>query len=151
MKPVKRNLRATERTTLAAGVLVLLGLLGMVNYLSAKYYRRFDWTSAKLYTLSEKTLGVLGTVSKDLEVTLFMRPTEPLFEPMRELLERYQAASPRLHSRTVDPERNLLEAERLSDRGVSSPNVVVFEAGSERRVLDAADPADYDYSGLQYG
>ena len=33
-----------------------------------------DWTSAKLYTLSEKTVGVLGTVSKDIDVTLFMRP-----------------------------------------------------------------------------
>ena len=151
VKPIKPIRRGVERTTLGAGVLILLGLLGMVNYLSAKYYRRFDWTSAKLYTLSEKTVGVLGTVSKDVEVTLFMRPSEPLFEPVRELLERYQAASPRVHSRTVDPERNLLEAQRLSQRGVSSPNVVVFEAGEERRILDAVDLADFDYSGLQYG
>lgn len=151
VKPIKPIRRGVERTTLGAGVLILLGLLGMVNYLSAKYYRRFDWTSAKLYTLSEKTVGVLGTVSKDIDVTLFMRPSEPLFEPVRELLERYQAASPRVHSRTVDPERNLLEAQRLSQRGVSSPNVVVFEAGEERRILDAVDLADFDYSGLQYG
>lgn len=151
VKPIKPVRRGVERTTLGAGVLILLGLLGMVNYLSAKYYRRFDWTSARLYTLSEKTEGVLGTVSKDIEVTLFMRPSEPLFEPVRELLERYQAASPRVHSRTVDPERNLLEARRLLQRGVSSPNVVVFEAGEERRILDAVDLADFDYSGVQYG
>lgn len=146
-----RSRRVVEGTTLGVGVLILAAILGMANYLGGKYYRRFDWTSTRLYTLSDKTLGVLAGLERDIEVTLFMRPTEALYEPLRELLERYQSANPRVRSRTVDPDRNLLEAQRLAERGVASPNVVVFEAGAERRVIEPTDLADFDYSGLQYG
>ena len=146
-----RSKRVVEGTTLGVGVLVLAAILGMVNYLGGKYYRRFDWTSTRLYTLSEKTLGVLAGLDRDVEVTLFMRPNDPLYDPVRELLERYQSANSKFHARTVDPDRNLLEAQRLAARGVSSPNVVVFEAGDERRVIEPTDLADYDYSRMQYG
>ena len=146
-----RSKRVVEGTTLGVGVLVLAAILGMVNYLGGKYYRRFDWTSTRLYTLSEKTLGVLAGLDRDVEVTLFMRPNEPLYDPVRELLERYQSANSKFHARTVDPDRNLLEAQRLAARGVNNPNVVVFEAGDERRVIEPTDLADYDYSRMQYG
>ena len=94
---------------------------------------------------------MLAGLDRDVEVTLFMRPNEPLYDPVRELLERYQSATSQFHARTVDPDRNLLEAQRLAARGVSNPNVVVFEAGDERRVIEPTDLADYDYSRMQYG
>jgi hypothetical protein len=143
--------KAAERTALGAGVLVLLAVLGMVNYLSGKYYRRFDWTQAKIYTLSDKSRGVVEGLTKDVQATLFMRADHPLYGPVRELLERYQAASPRFRTRSVDPELNLLEAQRLAEGGVRNPNVVVFESGGDRRVLDGVDLADFDYSGEQTG
>jgi hypothetical protein len=143
--------KGAERTALGVGVLVLLAVLAMVNYLSGKYYRRFDWTQAKIYTLSEKSRGVVQGLAKDVQATLFMRADHPLYGPVRELLERYQAASPRFRTRSVDPELNLLEAQRLAEGGVRNPNVVVFESGGERRVLDGIDLADFDYSGEQMG
>lgn len=138
--------------TLSAGVVLATALLLIVNYFGWKYYQRFDWTKSKLYSLSEKTTNALKSVDKDIDVTIFLRPSDELFGPTRELLDRYQATSKRIHVRTVDAEKNLAEAQQLVDKyKVSSLNVVVFDSGKDRRVVETADLADYDYSGMQMG
>ena len=143
--------QAIEGSTLGAGVLLVAALLLIANYFGWKYFHRFDWTSSRLYTLSEKSANLVRDLDKDVEVVLFMRPTETIYEPVRELLARYEAASPRLKVRAVDPDRNLVEAQRLVDQGVGSLNVVVFDTGEDRRVIESADLAEYDYSGMQFG
>ncbi|QQR76038.1 MAG: GldG family protein [Holophagales bacterium] len=138
--------------TLSVGVILVAALLAIVNYFGFKYYHRFDWTHGKLYTLSEKSLGVLDGLKKDVDVVVFMRPGGELFEPVRELLERYAAKSPHVKVRVVDPEKNLVEAQQLVDKyKVSSLSVVVFDSGDDRRVIEEADLADFDYSGMQFG
>lgn len=139
-------------STLGAGVLLVAALIGLVNYFGYKYHWRWDWTSNQIYTLSEKSLNVLQGLTKDVEAVVFMRPGGELYAPVRELLARYQAASPRIKVRMVDPDKNLAEAQQLVDKyKVSNLNVVVFDAGGERRVIEATDLADYDYSGMQMG
>ena len=139
-------------STLGAGVLLVAALVGLVNYFGYKYHWRWDWTSNEIYTLSEKSRNVIQGLTKDVEAVVFMRPGGELYAPVRELLARYQAASPRIRVRMVDPEKNLAEAQQLVDKyKVSNLNVVVFDAGGERRVIEATDLADYDYSGMQMG
>jgi ABC-type uncharacterized transport system involved in gliding motility auxiliary subunit len=137
--------------TLSAGVILAAALLLFVNYFGWKYYHRFDWTKSKLYSLSEKSLNALKTVDKDIDVSIFLRPNDELFGPTRELLDRYQAASPHIHVRTIDPEKNRAEAEQLVKKYNIDHAVVVFDAGKDRRVVETADLADYDYSGMQMG
>jgi ABC-type uncharacterized transport system involved in gliding motility auxiliary subunit len=135
-----------------AGVLLVAALIGLLNYFGMKYYARFDWTGSRLYSLSEKTLGVLDGLDRDIAVAVFLQPGSNVYDPTRELLERYAARTPRVRLRFVDPERNLVEAQRLVDQyRLSGLDVVVFEAGDERRVVDTSSLADWDYSGLQMG
>ena len=72
---------------LSAGVLLVAALIGFVNYFGAKYYKRFDWTGSKLYSLSEKTESVLAGIpaDKSIDVTLFLPPGSQLHDPSREL------------------------------------------------------------------
>ena len=44
--------------------LLALALLGIVNYLASRYYRRFDWTRHRLNSLDEKTLNLLMGVGE---------------------------------------------------------------------------------------
>jgi ABC-type uncharacterized transport system involved in gliding motility auxiliary subunit len=144
--------RLVKGSTWGAGALLVLALVGIVNYLGMKYYQRYDWTSSKLYSLSEKTSNILAGLGQDVDVTLFLQPSSSLHDPAKELLERYAAKSPRVKLRVVDPERNLAEAQTLVDRyQVASLNVVVFESGGDRRVIEESALADYDYSGVQFG
>ena len=137
---------------LSAGVLLVAALVGIVNYLGMRYYHRFDWTSSQIYSLSEKTLSILAGLDRDIEVTLFLREDSPLYDSSKELLGRYAAKSPRVRFRTVSVDKNLIEAQRLVDKfQLSDPNVVVFESGTDRRVVEESALADFDYSALQYG
>ncbi len=137
---------------LGAGVILALALTGMVNYLGWKYHARGDWTSSRLYTLSERSQQVLAGLDEPLDVAVVMRPGEELYDPVQELLARYESASPNIRVRRVDPDRNRAQLQAIVERyELTHGNVVVFQRGEERRVVEAADLADYDYSGMQFG
>lgn len=156
-EPRRSTGRSTLGTTLVggsllgAGVLLVAALLVIVCYLGWKYHWRFDWTETKIYSLSETTENVLRGLDEDVRVTVFITPGNRVYEPTRELLARYEAASPRLSARWLDPERNPVEAQRLIDEYQVSGQSVVFETGGERRVVAAADLAELDFSGAQMG
>lgn len=138
-------------STLGAAALLVLALVGILNYLSFRHYRRWDWTKSQLYTLSEKSQSIVKGLSRDVDVIVFMDDQSPSFQPTRELLERYAAASPRIHVSVVDPVRNPARAQQLVQKYQVQRAAVVFESGKEKRVVDAADLADYDYSAMQEG
>ncbi len=134
------------------GVVLVVALVLLLDYFGMKYYHRFDWTGDKVYSLSEKSQAVVEALDRDVRVTVMLRPDSPLADATSELLARYAARSPRLSVRHVDPERNLIEAARLRERfELADLNVIVFESGDERRIVDTASLADWDYSPLQYG
>jgi ABC-type uncharacterized transport system involved in gliding motility auxiliary subunit len=140
-------------STLGAGALLALALLIIVNYFGWKYHQRWDWTSSQLYTLSEKSVSVMEDLDRDVEAVVFLSPGDvELYGPATELLARYEALSQRFSYRTLDPEKNPAEAQALVDRyQVSALNVVVFDSGDDRRVVESSDMAEYDYSGMQFG
>ena len=147
--------RAVAASTLSVGVLLAMALLVLVNYFAWKYYHRFDWTSTQLYSLSEKTENVVGSMQQPVDITVFTSPGASLAEQAQELLERYRALSPKIRVREVDPIKNLSEAERLLEqydtRYQEGTVKVVFDNGSSRRIFEESDLADYDFSAVQMG
>ncbi|HEY8022178.1 MAG TPA: GldG family protein [Thermoanaerobaculia bacterium] len=137
--------------TLSAGVLLVFALLLLVNYFGWKYYKRFDWTQSRLYTLSPKSKEVLKRLDRDVDAVVFLRPQDDLYQPVKEILARYAAASPRLHVRMIDPEKNPVEAQQLVTRyQVTTPGIVLATA-KDRRVLDSSELAEVDFSAVQMG
>lgn len=146
------NRRWLVRTgTLSAGVLLIAALLVMVNYLGWKYHQRFDWTSSRLYTLSEKSENVVRDLERDVDFIVFLQPGDELFEPVRELLSQYDAASQRVRVRYVDPQKDRIEAERLVSQYQITGYGVVVASGEDRRVIPSGDLAELDFSGMQMG
>ncbi len=144
-----------EGSLLGAGVLLAALLLVAVNYFGWKYHQRFDWTKTQIYSLSEKSLNVVRSLAKDIDVIVFTSPGAPLADEVQELLSRYQAVSPRLEVRVLDPVKNLAEAQRLLEqyqtRYSQGSIKVVFDDGTERRIFDEANLAEFDYSAIQSG
>ena len=144
--------RLVSGSLLGTGVVLAVLLFVIANYFGWKYYARWDWTSSRLHSISEKTTNVLGQLDRDVEVIAFLSPADQLYGPISELLTGYEEASDRLSVRYVDPEKNLLEAQSLVDRyEIAQLNVLIFDAGNDRRVVDTADLAEFDYSGMQTG
>ncbi len=143
---------ATQISLLGAGVALGAVLFLLVNYFGWKYHQRFDWTESEIYSLSEKTENVVSALENDVDIVVYMEPSDQLYQPVKELLARYETVSPRITVREVDPSRNLAEAQALVDRyAIDSVNMILFESGDSRRLVDSADLAEYDYSGLQFG
>jgi ABC-type uncharacterized transport system involved in gliding motility auxiliary subunit len=143
-----------EGGTLSLGVVMALLLYGMFNYLATRHYARFDWTSSRLYSLSDKSLAVLAGLDREIDAVLFFAdPSSELYSQVDELLSRYEAASPAFfNKRVVDPVKSRLQAQQLVDRyNIERNNVIVLAAGDDRRVIDEVDLAEYDYSGVQLG
>src|ERR1700680_2929450 len=143
--------RLVKTGTLSAGVLLALALFLIVNYFGWKYYKRVDWTGGHVYSLSEKTLNVVRDLKSDVEFVVLLPVEQRTYEQTHELLNRYAAASRRIKVRFVDPEKNPLEAAQLGRKYQVNSASVVVERGNDRRVIDAADLADYDYSGMRFG
>jgi ABC-type uncharacterized transport system involved in gliding motility auxiliary subunit len=138
-------------STLGAAALLVLAIVVILNYLSFRHYQRWDWTKSHLYTLSQKSLSIVKGLNRDVNVIVFMDDQSPTFQPTRELLDRYAAASPKIHVSVVDPLRNPARAQQLVQQYQVQRAAVVFESGKDKRVVEASDLADYDYSAMQQG
>ncbi|MGE5236579.1 MAG: GldG family protein [Acidobacteriota bacterium] len=146
----KEKLLSTSSSLVAIALVAALVL--MVNWLGYRHYTRADWTKSKLYSLSEKTLNVLKSVKDEVKVIVFMTPSTPLYSETRELLTRYQAASPKINVEFIDPDRDPLRTKTLAQEfGVSAANTVVFSSGGRKKYVTSDQLADYDYSGMQMG
>lgn len=145
-----------QRLVLASGAAVALVLVAavvvMVNWISYRHYVRADWTRSQLYSLSDKSRNILKGLTADVRIVVLMTPTTPLFAEVKELLNRYQAVSPRVKVEFIDPERDPMRTRQLAQEfGVSSANTVVFAAADRKKYVTSDQLADYDYSGVQMG
>jgi len=146
----KHAIRSTATGT--AGVILVIALAFMVNWIGARHWVRSDWTSSHLYTLSEKTENILKDLGEDVRVVVFMTPASPLYEQVHELLDRYAAVTDRIQVEYIDPDKEPLKTRQLAEQfGISVANTVVFAVGDRTKYVSSDQMAEYDYSGLQMG
>ncbi len=135
-----------------AALVLVLGLVLMANWLGARHYKRWDWTSSKLYSLSEKSLNLVGSLEEDIRIVVFMVPGSPLYDQVHELLSRYQAASDQIAVEYIDPDKEPLRTTQLTQEyGVSVADTVVFIVGDRTKYVTAEQMVEYDYAGMEYG
>jgi ABC-type uncharacterized transport system involved in gliding motility auxiliary subunit len=144
-----KNRRHRLWITLNTGAALLLALVIalMVNYLAFRHYYRTDWSRTQLYKLSSKTTGLLESLDKQVEVTVFFQPGNILYEDIHNLLREYQFHSVRLNIQWVDPDRDIALTEELAVKyKVTEPNVVVFDCEGRSKYVRADEIANIDSS-----
>ena len=105
--------RSSRLSASTVGILLAAAILLGVNYLASRHWKRFDWTRAQVYSLSETTKKTLDALKTPVQVTVFMTPRSRLATEVKELLSRYQARSPKIEVEYLDPERNPARGEVL--------------------------------------
>ena len=134
------------------GVVLVIALTLMVNWLSARKWVRSDWTSSQIYTLSEKTENILDSLEQEIRVVVFMTPTSSMFDQVHELLARYQAASENVKVEYIDPDREPLKTRQLAEQfGISVADTVVFVYSDRIKYVTSGQMAEMDYLRMQYG
>lgn len=143
--------RNVFRVTMAVAILLAVGILALVNWLGSRHYKRFDWTRAGLYSLSDKTKSVLSGLKNPVTVTVFMVEGTQLYPEVQELLKRYKAASTLVSVETLDPTRNKARAEALlKEFGVSGASVV-FKSGEKKKHVAIDQLAEFDFARARMG
>ena len=81
--------RQTRLSTIAfTSVVVVLGLLVAVNYLSSRRNKRWDLTANQQFSLSPQTRQILEKLDAPIKVRVFDKPTE--FDRFRDRLSEYE-------------------------------------------------------------
>jgi hypothetical protein len=133
-------------------IILVVALVVMVNWLSARRYARADWTTTQIYSLSDKTENIVSDLSDEIEVVVFMTPQTSMFDQVQELLARYDAASDKISVSYIDPEKEPLRTTQLAEQyGVQVADTVVFVYGDRTKYVTSDQMAEMDYSGMQYG
>jgi hypothetical protein len=84
-------------------------LLVNVNVLGARWYKRWDFTSDKLYSLSQPTRELLQGLKEPVDVSVLLSKSDPLLVSVRHMLEAYGAETQKLRIHYVDPDRSPAE------------------------------------------
>jgi ABC-type uncharacterized transport system involved in gliding motility auxiliary subunit len=150
--PTLRHRRLVISANVLVQILLAVALLGMVNWLVSRHYRRFDWTRTGYYQLADKTKQVLRSLPEPVRVVVFIPPSdqreyvEKLLQDTRNLLKEFQVAGgDKLTVEYVDPQRDLARAQQLVQQyKIDSPDVVIFARGDRHKFVRLDDLVDLD-------
>ena len=80
--------------TTIATVLVVLAALVAVNYVVVKKGKSWDLTTKKIFTLAPQTKSTLGSLKDKVRAYAFLAPSDPDYEQVDRLLQRYREQAP---------------------------------------------------------
>jgi hypothetical protein len=137
----------------AVAAAVVLAVL--VNILSARHYRRWDFTDDGLYTISRVTEQTLKTLPDEVTIHILLAQNDPLALTLRHLLEAYQAIGPKLTVEFVDPDRDPagfiavqqkygIAAGRSEDGKIITDASVIIARGERRHFITADELVDVE-------
>ncbi len=109
-------------------------LLINVNVLGARWYKRWDITPDRLYSLSQPTRELLHALQEPVDVNVLLSKSDPLSVSVRHMLEAYGAETQQLRVSYVDPDRSPAEFLAVQQKY----QILAGKADDGRIVTDAA-------------
>jgi ABC-type uncharacterized transport system involved in gliding motility auxiliary subunit len=119
-------------------VLVFLGILVAVNYLSFRQNKRWDLTKNKQYTLSDQTVKLLHNLDSPVKFVVFDKSDN--FDRFRASLDQYRYESPsKVDVEYVDVDKKPVEAKQYQ---IQSYGTVVIDYKGRREQVTSTDEQD---------
>jgi ABC-type uncharacterized transport system involved in gliding motility auxiliary subunit len=113
---------------LALIVVLVLAILGLADYFLSSHNHRWDFTAAKVHSLSDQSITVLRGLKTDVLFKSFFRESNYGRAAMENLLKLYAYHSPRVKYEFIDPDKNPSLVKRY---GVTQDGTTVIEAGDK--------------------
>lgn len=109
-------------------VALVLGILGVLNFLVSRQTWRVDLTETGRYTLSPETARVLDSLKRAVKITAFFQEGAPSRAKAKDLFEQYRVRARTITYEIIDPDKQPAVAKKY---GVTQYDTVVFESGSQ--------------------
>ena len=91
-------------TNYAASVLLVIALVSGVNYVGQRHVKRFDLTTAGVYSLAPQTQQVLSKVDKDIDIQAYFPGGD--YPPLKELLSEFHTQNRHVRFEFIDPDKH---------------------------------------------
>jgi ABC-type uncharacterized transport system involved in gliding motility auxiliary subunit len=118
-------------------VVVVLGILGAVNYLVNRHTQRFDLTENQRYSLADQTKKVIQGLEDEVTLTYFQRERD--MGRGRDRLREYEALSDNLEVEFVDPVQNPTRAQAFD---ITTVPTLVLQRGERRERISSVSEQD---------
>ncbi len=132
----QRNARYGAIASLS--VLVFIGILVAVNYLSFRQNKRWDLTKNQRYTLSDQTVKLLKNLDKPIKFLVFDKSDG--FDRFRTPLEGYKYENPsKIDVEYIDIDKKPVEAKQYQ---IQSYGTVIVDYNGRREQVTSAEEQD---------
>jgi ABC-type uncharacterized transport system involved in gliding motility auxiliary subunit len=109
-------------------VVLVLAILGLANYFLSSHNHRWDFTAARVHSLSDQSITVLKALKTDVSFKGFFREGNYGRAAMENLLKLYAYHSPRVKSEFIDPDKSPGLVKRY---GITQDGTTIIEAGDK--------------------
>lgn len=137
-------MKVIRKKNIAQLLYVILGIF-ILNSLSSFFYKRFDMTHDKRYTLSQTTKEILKKVNQPLEFTVLLQGSDfpPEFKRLqqetKQLLEEFRNINSNIRFVFEDPLENEVDLNQamfdLDQMGLIPTNIPIQKQGSQQIIM----------------
>jgi len=120
-------------------VVLVLGILVLINTIAARYHHRFDFTEAKIHSLSDQSISVVKNLKNEVSVKCFFREGNYNRSKMENLLKIYAYHSNKIKYEFIDPDKNPGLVKRYD---VTMDGTAVFESGDKENRITSVSEED---------
>ncbi len=113
---------------------LVISILGLINYLGNKNFREFDLTKDKKNSLTEQTVKVLDMLKGPLKMTLFSKREE--WGPILNILKMYQGKNSNIKVDAIDTD---LRPDLVKAKGITTNGTVVISYNDKESSFLIAD------------
>jgi ABC-type uncharacterized transport system involved in gliding motility auxiliary subunit len=138
---VQQNHKALRSRTAAYGlnsvitILLVLGIVGVLDFLTSRYPLKWDLTKNKIHTFSDQSAKLTKGLQKTVKATYFAKMQQR--EQVRPVLDNYKSLNPKFEVEYVDPDR---EPTRASQAGVKKYGTLLLAVGPrETRIEEVTE------------
>lgn len=128
-------------------LLVVAAIIGMVNYLSFRHFKRWDYSRDQKFKLSTQTTRLLSSLKKPVRAVVFFSGAGDIVPDLQALMREYEFASKKKFSvEYVDPFRSLSRAQELQTKYKfgANENILILDYDGRNKFVNAADMADME-------
>jgi len=120
-------------------VVLVLAILVLINYFFSRHHHRFDFTEAKLHSLSDQSIKVLKNLKDEVSTICFFREGNLSQSKMENLLKIYSYHSKKIKYEFVDPDKNPGMIKRYD---VTQDGTTILESGDKESRITSSDEED---------
>jgi len=127
--------------------LVITCIIVMINYMSFRHFKRWDFSRDQKYALSSQTISLLKNLHKPVKAVVFFSGAAEIAPDVNNLLREYEFASDgKFKMEIVDPFRNFTRAQELQTKYKfgANENILILDIDGKSKFVNAADMADVE-------